>query len=119
MVCGRMQRNLIEKSWLILGYLSFIDQGGALDVATRLRAGRSGVRIPVATRVLFSLIQNVQAGSGPTLAPCNGYRNSSPGIKLLEREVNRFNLVPTLRITPRCGVNMGNSYVFGTFPWKG
>ena len=97
MVCGRMQENLIEKSWLILGNLSFIDHGGALDVETRLRAGRSGVRIPVATRFFF-LIQNVQAGSGPALAPCNGYRSSFPGIKPLEREVNHSNLVPTSRM---------------------
>lgn len=54
MVCGRMQGSLIEESWLILGKLSFIDQGGALDVATKLRAGRLGVRIPVKTRVFFS-----------------------------------------------------------------
>ena len=38
MVCGRMQGSLIEESWLILGNLSFIDQVGALDVSTRLRA---------------------------------------------------------------------------------
>ena len=59
MVCGRMQGNLIEKSWPILGNLSFIDQGGALDIATRLRAGRSGVSNPGGDKSFFSLIQSV------------------------------------------------------------
>jgi hypothetical protein len=54
-MCGRMQESLIEKSWLILGNMSLIDQGSTLDLATRLRAGQSRARIPVATRVFFLL----------------------------------------------------------------
>ena len=78
MVCGRMQGILIEKSWLILGKFSFIDQGGALDLATSIGAGRWRVRIVVATRVV-SLFQNVQTGSGALQPPYNGYRSFSRG----------------------------------------
>jgi len=40
----------------------------AVGVATRLRAGRSGVRIPAATGDL-SLLHNVQTGFWPTQPP--------------------------------------------------
>jgi hypothetical protein len=50
-------------------------------IVTRLQAGRSGVRIPAGVRD-FSLLQNVQNGSGVHLASYTmGTRCSFPGGK--------------------------------------
>jgi len=42
-------------------------RGSVVGLATRLQAGRPGIRIPVGLRD-FSLLQNVQAGPGAHLA---------------------------------------------------
>ena len=55
-----------SRSWPILGNLSFIDQSGALDIATRLRAGRSGVSNPGGDKSFFFLLSK---NSMPALGP--------------------------------------------------
>jgi len=46
--------------------MSFIDRGGTLDLAARLRARRSRVQIPLATRVFFFLSKTPRRALGPS-----------------------------------------------------
>jgi hypothetical protein len=62
-----------------------------------LRAGRSGIWIPVGAKD-FSLLRNVQTASGPTKGSVQEYRNSFLG----RRDVNlttRLHLVPRLSMS--------------------
>jgi len=58
-------------------------------MATTLRGGRSGVRIPVG-KADISLFLNVQTGYGahPPTLPFSGYRVCLPGLKRPERKAN-------------------------------
>ena len=63
-------------------------------MATVLRAGRSGFRIPVAARI-FSLEDiHTTVGGGPPSLLLNGYRVKQPG-----READHLHLVPKLRMS--------------------
>ena len=73
-----------------------------MGVATKLRTGRSGVRIPVGN---FSLFQNTPTGSGANPALLfSGYRRSFPGLKLPRREVD---------YSPPSSVEIKNEQDFG------
>jgi hypothetical protein len=57
--------NLLLKQLVNMGY--YWSRGSVVGLATRLPAGRPGIRNPVGARG-FSLLQNVQAGRGGHLA---------------------------------------------------
>jgi hypothetical protein len=69
-----------------------VEEAGIVGVVTRLRVGRSGVRIPTELRD-FSLIQNIQADYGPhpasylmgTGEPSRGWSGQS--VKLTSRHL--------------------------------
>jgi hypothetical protein len=64
------------------------EPGTVVDIATRLRAGRSGVRIPAEVRD-FSFLQNLPYLLwGLVSLVFNGYQGSFPGVKRPGREVN-------------------------------
>ena len=57
-------------SYFVLGVFMFSGPGSSVGIATGLRAGRSGVRIPVGAR--FSACPD--RPWGPPSLPYNGYR---------------------------------------------
>jgi hypothetical protein len=58
-------------------YLRISGPGGSVGIATGLRAGRSGDRIPVGAR----FFAHVQTGPGAHLASCTMGTGSFPGVK--------------------------------------
>ena len=71
-------------------YFSFVSHYGVVSVVTRLRAGRSGVQIPVESRDC-SLLRNVKNSAGANPGPCSkGYRSSFAGINRPWREFNHL-----------------------------
>lgn len=58
-----------------------------MGMVTRLQAGRSGLRLPVVAGD-FSVLPNVQTGTGPTHPPIWWVQEFPPGIKRRVREVD-------------------------------
>jgi hypothetical protein len=63
------------------------EQGGAVGITTKLRAGRSRVRMPVQARY-FLFLKTSRLALGPPSFLFSGYRRSFPGLKRLRREAN-------------------------------
>ena len=70
-----------------------------VDSVTSLRAGRSGVQIPVRA-IVSCLIRNVQTGSSPPSQYSVHFKGFSLTVKRLEREVDHYrHIVPRLRMS--------------------
>jgi hypothetical protein len=70
-----------------------------IDIATTLRAGRSGARIPVRDKGFLSSPKRPDRLWHPPSLLFNGYRVSFQGVKRPRREVDHFPLVRRLKIS--------------------